>query len=166
MLLYVLLLLLTSVGLLQAQAPRWGFLGDDEALETTFDDAQSVVFVCIFKTELRDVRPPFAEVVYHATVVESHKGKLKIGEKIQINFRTDSLPSDQDERRKFVAKADKSSKGALKFAFLHGGADGAYSCEFMDVPRYSEEMQNFLRKLQSRPQKPPAKQEAAPSPTR
>ena len=155
------LLLLLSVGLLKGQDPRWGFLGDDGALEAAFDEAKGVVFVCVFETELRDVRPPFAEVVYHAAVIESHKGKLKVGEKIEISFRTDSLPQAEGERRKFVEKADKRSKGSLKFAFLHGGEKGAYFCEFMDVPTYSKEMQDFLRKLQSRPLKSHAEQNSA-----
>ena len=125
---YIALLLFGSAGLLEAQAPRWGFLGDDEGLKATYNDAKRVVFVCIFETELRDVRPPFADVVYHATVIETYKGELKVGDRIQISFRTDSLPADEDERRKFVEKADKNNKGSLKFAFLHGGKDGAYFC--------------------------------------
>ena len=70
------LLLLLSVGLLKGQDPRWGFLGDDGALEAAFDEAKGVVFVCVFETELRDVRPPFAEVVYHATVIESRVSSM------------------------------------------------------------------------------------------
>lgn len=134
-------------------APRWGCLGDDKSLTATFDAAQNVVLVCIFDTELRDVRPPFAEVVYHATVIESHKGALKIGEKIRISFPTDSLPAGEDERRKFVENANSRNKGALRFAFLHEGADGNYSCEWCDVPLYQKEMRDFLRQLQGAPAK-------------
>ena len=115
------LLLLLSVGILKGQGPRWGFLGGDDALEMTFDEGVGVVFVCVFKTELRDVRPPFALVVYHATVIESYKGDFKVGEKIEIRFGTDSLPLDEDERREFVKKSNQRNQGALKFAFLHGG---------------------------------------------
>ncbi len=144
---YVILTLIGSIGLVAAQAPRWGFLGEDEGLEQTYRDAMSVVFVCVFATELRDVRPPFAKVVYHATVIESYKGELQIGEKIQICFYTDSLPLDEAKRQEFVENANKKNKGSLKFAFLHGGKEGSYSCEFMDVPKYTVEMREFLEQL-------------------
>lgn len=161
---HIALLLFGSAGLLEAQAPRWGFLGDNEGLEATYNDAERVVLVCVYETELRDVRPPFAEVVYHTTVIETYKGELKVGGRIQISFRTDSLPAGDDERRKFVKKANKNNKGSLKFAFLHGRNDGAFSCELMDVPRYSKEMQEFLGKQQKRQRKQQAELDGAEQP--
>ena len=142
-------------GILQADdvAPRWGFLGDDKGLTSTFNDAHSVVLVCVFDTELRNVKPPFADVVFHATVVGLHKGDLKIGDKIKINFSTDSLEGDAEARRKFVEAANNKNKGALKFAFLHGGKDGAYSCDWVDLPDYQIEMQKFLKTLERKSEK-------------
>jgi hypothetical protein len=144
---FISILLLSVAGVIQAQAPRWGFLGDDDSLKSTFTDAKRVVLVCVYDTELRDIKPPFAEVVYLATVIESQKGELETGDKIQIGFKTDSLPLDEAERLKFVENANKASKGALKFAFLHGAEGGVQFCEFLDVPNYTKEMHEFLKKL-------------------
>ncbi|MCW1923068.1 hypothetical protein OKA05_10930 [Luteolibacter arcticus] len=150
---YAAVLLVFFAGPLRSEERRWGFLGSDESLVATFDDAKHVGFVCVTEVELRDVKPPFAKVVYHATVIECHKGKLEVGAKIQISFSTDSLPIDDGERLKFVEEANKKNKGELKFAFLRGGEEGAYGCDFTEVPTYSKEMQDFLRKLQIRPVK-------------
>ncbi len=148
------LLLILSAGSVLADEPRWGFLGDDDSLASTFNDAKNVVLVCVYETELRDVKPPFAEVVHFATVIESQKGELKMGEKIQIGFKTDSLPVDEEEQQDFVQKANTSSKGSLKFAFLHGEEAGVHFCDFLDVPNYTKEMHEFLRLMQLRHQTP------------
>jgi hypothetical protein len=127
-----------------AQEPRWGFLGDDEALELRIKEAKAVYQVCVYDVALQDVKPPFAKVVYKATVTGAYKGSHKIGDKISITFLTDSLSLDQTERDSFISKANQRLKGSLRFTFLNSQTDNNYFCEFMDVPEYSLEMSNFL----------------------
>jgi hypothetical protein len=101
-------------------------------------------------------------VTLHATVVDSYKGDLKIGDKIKIRFSTDSLEGDEETRRKFMEEANNRNKGALKFAFLSEVEKGGYSCEWLDVPSYNVEMRKFLKNLAAKPPKHKAG-EAAPS---
>lgn len=134
-------------------APRWFLLGDDNRLKQTFSEAKQVALVCIYSTTLEDVRPPFALVVHHATVVRSLKGGLKIGEKIEIVFATDSLPKSDEERETFVRQAHDAAEGDLRFAFLSGGTKPRFETEFLYVPDYSEDMANFLDALVAEPAK-------------
>ena len=152
-----------KVGALEYGPPRWRFLGDDEALTSTFDDAENVVLLCQIDTELERVKPPFAEVIYHGTVVETLKGDLQVGQKIKVGFATDGLPVDPLEREKFVESRNRSSKGALRFVFLDPPKDGVYGCDWTQVPLYEEDLHRFLRGLAARPRisPPPA---AAPAP--
>ncbi len=126
------------------QAPRWLHLGDDADLKKTFQEAEQVVVICIFKTVLEEVDPPFATVVHNATVVRSLKGNLKVGDKIEVAFRTDSLPGDEAERAKFVAKADESAAGDLRFGFIFGHKGKRHEVEWLDLPDYSKAMDDFL----------------------
>ncbi|MCU0795167.1 MAG: hypothetical protein MUF31_04445 [Akkermansiaceae bacterium] len=159
------ILLAVLVGILRADAPRWGWLGNDESLRATFDSAEPVAFVCVTEVELREVNPPFADVVYHATVIECHKGKLLLGERIQIVFSTDSLPKNDEDRRKFIESANKKNKGDLKFAFMQSGEDGTYFCDFIDGPTYTSALQDFLRGLQNWHEDGQGKQAVAPQST-
>lgn len=129
-------------------APRWFFLGEDDALRGTYHEAKQVVMICIFETTLENIRPPFAKVIHHATVTRSLKGDLRIGDKIEIEFSTDSLPRDDVERAKFTEKVNKKSKGSLRFAFLFdevkGGEPKRFWTEFLYLPKYNQEMSEFL----------------------
>ena len=134
------------------KAPRWFFLGEDDDLKRTYRQAKRVAMICIFETALEDVRPPFAKVVHRATVVETLKGGLKIGEKIEIALSTDSLPMDEIERAKFIAKADQAAKGSLRYAFLQGDKlegkrNKRFGTEFLYLPKYTEEMSDFLGQI-------------------
>jgi len=131
--------------------PRWGFLGEDKDLTFSFNNALCVALVVIFDTELRNIRPPIAEVVLHATVVDIHKGNLKIGDKIKISLYTDTLDGNAETQRKFIEDANSRNKGALKFAFLHEVKEGDFTCEWLDLPGYTSDMQEFLRKIARRP---------------
>ena len=152
-----------KVGALEDAPPRWGFLGDDKALTLTFDDAENVVLLCQIDSELERVKPPFAEVIYHGTVVETLKGDLEVGQKIKVRFGTDSLPVDAQEREKFVESRNSASRGALRFVFLDKPMDGVYGCDWTQVPLYGGDMHRFLRGLAARP-RIPSPPTAAPAP--
>lgn len=78
---------LTSAG-----PPQWGWLGGEDDVAELCSESTNVVLVCIVDTELvyevgaRKLKPPFAKVLHHATVVQSHKGALKIGDRIEIGY--------------------------------------------------------------------------------
>jgi hypothetical protein len=78
-------------------------------------------------------------------VVEPFKGGHLIGEKITLRFHTDSLPTDPDERSKFIDAVAAKNLGALKIAFVTGGKATEHSCEWLDVVPYSAEMAAFVR---------------------
>ena len=152
-----------KVGALEDGPPRWRFLGDDEALTSTFDDAENVVLLCQIDTELERVKPPFAEVIYHGTVVETLKGDLQVGQKIKVGFATDGLPVDPLEREKFVESRNRSSKGALRFVFLDPPKDGVYGCDWTQGPLVRRGLAPLPAGARCRPRisPPPA---AAPAP--
>jgi hypothetical protein len=127
-------------------APRWKFLGDDDSLRETIRECSQVLLICVYQTSLEDVKPPFAMVVFHATVVQSVKGAHKLGDRISIRFVTDRLPSDEAERSKFIADRAAKNAGALRMAFIRDGKDGVYSCEWLDVPTYEPAMLDFAMK--------------------
>ena len=127
-------------------APRWTFLGDDDALRHTIKEVQQVVLVCVYQTSLNQVNPPFAEVVLRATVVQTIKGGHAIGDKIAIRFMTDSLPSDAKERDKFIQDIANKNLGSLKMAFLMGDKMGDYLTEWLYVPDFDPDMLAFAVK--------------------
>jgi hypothetical protein len=127
-------------------SPRWGFLGDDSSLRETIKESGQVILVCVYQTSLNDVRPPFAEVVFEATVVQVIKGKHKMGDRISIRFRTDSLPHDEAERAKFIEGAAAKNIGSLRIAFLPGALTKDYDCEWLEVPAFDHEMLAFAKK--------------------
>lgn len=133
--------------------PRWGFLGDDETLKQTIDDCGQVLLVCIYQTSLEDVNPPFAEVVLLATVIQAVKGTHKTGDRIEIRFRTDSLPEDDAERARFIEAAATKNLGALKMAYLPGDRAASYECDWLDVPEFDPTMLDFATKHQAVPRK-------------
>ncbi len=132
---------------------RWGFLGDDESLKETIDECGQVLLVCVYETSLEAVKPPFAEVVLRATVVQAVKGSHEIGDRIAIRFKTDSLPPDDAERAKFIDAAAIQNLGALKMAFLAGTRAPEYDCDWLDVPAFKPEMLEFTTKHQAAAQK-------------
>ncbi|WP_411825562.1 hypothetical protein [Luteolibacter sp. AS25] len=134
------------------EEPKWSFLGDDDGLRYYFGEAQQVILLCIVATDLEDIRPPFATVVHRATVVRSLKGDLKIGDKIEVTFATDSLPTNKEDREKFIMRAHESAQGDLRFAFLSEGEKPRFSTEFLFVPKYTSEMAVFLDSIKE-PQK-------------
>ncbi len=140
-----------KVGRVRMAAPRWVFAGDDESLMDSFDDAKGVVMVCVTDTELQDVKPPFATVIYHGTVVEALKGSLKTGQGIKFSIHTDSLPKDEAKRKAFVAERRETARGSLRFAFLFEERDGIYRSDWTLVPRYEQQMHRFLKRLAERP---------------
>ncbi len=127
--------------------PRWLFLGDDDGLIATYNDAAAVVSVCIYATDLEDVEPPFATVVHNVTVVRCLKGGISIGSKIEIVYKTDSLPASDFDRRNFIEEANLSAEGDLRFAFLREAKGKRFFIEFLDLPDYSDEMSFFLEAL-------------------
>lgn len=133
--------------------PRWLLLGDDDDLKQAFTESEQVVLVCLYATTLEEVRPPFAMVVHHATVVKSLKGDLEIGEKIEIAFHTDSLPESAEEREPFIRREEERDKGDLTFIFLFGGKRPRFDADFTGVPDYSKEMADFLDALVAEPAK-------------
>jgi len=124
-------------------APRWMFLGDDDSLRYTIREAGQVLLVCVFQTSLDHVNPPFAEVVLSATVVQAVKGTHKIGDRITIRFKTDSLPADEDARAKFIENAAANNLGSLKMAFLQGARSDDYVSEWLYVPAFDPAMLAF-----------------------
>lgn len=133
--------------------PRWGFLGDDESLKETIDECGQVVLVCVYQTSLEDVRPPFADVVLRATVIQTVKGTHQIGDRIAIRFGTDSLPKDDAERAKFIEEAAIENLGALKMAFLPGAKSDQYDCDWLDTPKFKPEMLEFTTQHLTAPKK-------------
>ena len=127
-------------------APRWKFLGDDDSLTETIKESDHVLLICIFQTSLERINPPFAEVVFRATVVQAVKGTHKLGDKISISFHTDSLPVDEAERNKFIEGEAAKYLGALRMAFLNGDKPNEYVCEWLDVPAFDPEMLAFAIK--------------------
>lgn len=127
-------------------APRWEFLGEDEALRQTIREAGQILVICVFETSLAQIKPPFAEVVLRATVVQTVKGTHTPGEKITIRFLTDSLPADEAARAKFVKDANAKNLGSLKLAFLRGKKSDDYQCEYLDLPAFDPEMLDFVSK--------------------
>lgn len=127
-------------------APRWKFLGDDDALRKTISEAGQIVLVCVFGTSLDHIKPPFAEVALRSTVVQVVKGTHSIGDKIVIRFPTDSLPAEDAARKKFIEDADARNLGSLKLAFLQGNQSGDYPCEWLDVAAFDPDMLAFVMK--------------------
>jgi hypothetical protein len=125
---------------------RWGFLGDDESLKETIDECGQVLLVCVYETSLEAVKPPFADVVLRATVIQTVKGTHQIGDRIAIRFGADSLPKDDAERAKFIEEAAAKNLGALKMAFLHGAKSDKYDCDWLDTPKFEPEMLEFTAK--------------------
>jgi hypothetical protein len=140
-------LILAVGGFAEEGTPRWVFLGGDDDLKRYFEEHPQVVTVCVYETELRNPKPPCVVVVLHATVAETFKGKLKPGDKIKIVFPSDSLPSDETEREKFINNAAKNNLGSLRIAFLSDGKDSEYQTEWLFVPKYQNEMREFLSAL-------------------
>lgn len=136
------------------QAPRWGFLGDDKALKATIAESQQVLMVCVYSTELRNVKPPFAQVVFSATVVEALKGTHALGDRITLAFQTDSLPLEEKERVKFIESANSKNLGALKMVFLNQAKSKDYNAEWLYVPACEADMLAFARRAASRPKNP------------
>ena len=127
-------------------APRWTFLGDDDALRHTIKEVEQVVLVCVYQTSLNQVNPPFAEVVLRTTVVQTIKGGHAIGDKVAIRFMTDSLPSDAKERHKFIQDIANKNLGSLKIAFLMGDKMDDYLTEWLYVPDFDPDMLAFAVK--------------------
>ena len=127
-------------------ALRWGFLGDDNALRGTIEEAGQILVVCVFQTSLDRVRPPFAEVVLRATVVQIVKGTHTMGDKITMRFTTDSLPVDEPARAKFIEDAAARNLGSLKLAFLPGKRADAYEIQWLDAPAFDPDMLKFVIK--------------------
>jgi len=127
-------------------APRWKFLGDDAALSETIKEAGQVLLVCVSQTSLDLVKPPFAEVVLRATVVQTVKGTHKLGDRITIRFSTDSLPIDETARAKFIEDAATKNLGSLKLAFLQGARSDDYGSEWLYVPAFDPDMLSFVTK--------------------
>ncbi len=139
-----------------AESPqRWGILGDDESLKETIDDCGQVLLVCVYQTSLKDVNPPFADVVLRATVVQAVKGTHQIGDRIAIRFKTDSLPLDDAARAKFIEAAAVKNLGSLKMAFLPGARTDDYDCDWLNVPAFKPEMLAFAIKHQATAGKEP-----------
>jgi len=126
--------------------PRWGFLGDDESLKEIIDECGQVLLVCVYQTSLEDVKPPFADVVLRATVIQAVKVTHQIGDRIAIRLGTDSLPKDDTERAKFIEEAAAQNLGALKMAFLPGAKSDKYDCDWLDTPKFNPEMLGFATK--------------------
>jgi hypothetical protein len=147
-----------------AQAPKWGFLGGDDDVAGLCSESTNVVLICIVDTELvyevgsRKLKPPFAQVIHHATVVQSHKGALKVGDRIKIGYVTDRLPMEESKRSGFIEAANKKAKGSLKYAFLGSGEGGEYFCEWLNLADYSE---GLGRVIASKSPKIPTKAEQA-----
>ena len=131
-------------------APRWSFAGDDVSLALSFDEADDVVMVCVTGTELKDVEPPFATVIYHATVTEVLKGARSVGERVRLRIGTDGLPEDEGERKAYIDARDQ--KGRLMFAFLEGDEDddGEIWADWTLLPEYDLQMHRFLKRLTER----------------
>jgi hypothetical protein len=127
-------------------APRWTFLGDDDALRHTIKEAGQVVLICVYQTSLGQVNPPFAEVVLRATVVQTIKGAHAVGDKIAIRFKTDSLPADEKKRDKFIDDVANKNLGSLKMAFLTGDKMDDYTTEWLYVPNFDPDMLAFAVK--------------------
>ena len=125
-------------------APRWGFLGEDEALRQIIREAGQILVICVFETSLAHVKLPFAEVVLRATVVQTAKGTHALGDKITIRFMTDSLPDDEAARAKFIERAAAKNLGSLKLAFLDGEKSDDYQSEWLSVPAFDPEMLAFV----------------------
>jgi len=127
-------------------APRWKFLGDDDALRETIKEAGQVLLVCVFQTSLDRVKPPFSDVVLRATVVQTVKGTHTLGDRITIRFNTDSLPIDEAARAKFIEDVAAKNLGSLKLAFLRGARSDDYGSEWLYVPAYDPDMPAFAAK--------------------
>jgi len=133
--------------------PKWGLLGDDDSVSRLCSESTNFVLVCIVDTEvvfdstIGKLKPPFGQIIHHATVIQTYKGRLKLGDQIKIEFMTDSLPRDDKERAEFIEAANKKIKGKLKFAFLDAASDGLHSCEWVDIADHSEELGQLLTKI-------------------
>ena len=125
------------------KAPRWTFLGDDDSLRGTINDAGQVLLICVFQTSLERIKPPFAEVVLRATVVQIVKGTHKVGDRIAIRFGTDSLPREEAARTKFIEDTAAKNLGSLKMAFLQGVRSDEYESEWLYVPSFDPAMLAF-----------------------
>ena len=132
-------------------APKWSFLGDDDSLRATIKESQQVLLVCVYSTDLRNVKPPEATVVLSATVVESIRGSHELGDRITISFQTDSLPLEDEERTRFIESSANQYLGSLRLAFLTQAKSRDYSAEWLYVPACTSEMVAFARKAGAKP---------------
>jgi len=136
-----------SVALLAQQPaddrPRWGFLGGDEQVKLQLIESAEVALVCVYRTQLTQVRPPYALVTLHATVAQAIKGTLKVGETIRVSFATDSLPKEQAER--FIDEVARKNEGALKIVFLGEGKGGEFNVDWTEVAGFSDDLLAIIR---------------------
>ncbi len=123
--------------------PRWKSLGDEESLRAVIRESKQVLLVCVYHTSLDRVTPPFADVVLRCTVVQAVKGAHRLGDKVSIRYRTDSLPEDEAKRNAFVEAAAAKNLGSLKMAFLRGAGAEEYACEWLNLPAYDPDMLRF-----------------------
>lgn len=132
--------------------PKWGFLGNDADLLGTVKEADEAILACVYRVEFQDIKGVFATVNLHVTVVRTFKGKLKPNERIVIAFPIDSLPLDAAGRDKHLKALRDADIGHLRFCFIQRpkGVDNPYEAEWLEVPKFTDEMNDFMEAYRRR----------------
>jgi hypothetical protein len=136
--------------------PKWGFLGDDASLLGTVKEADEAILACVYRVEFQDIKGAFATVNLHVTVARTFKGKLKPNERIVIAFPIEGLPLEVAERDKHLNALRDADVGHLRFCFIQrpSGPDKSYGAEWLDVPKFTDEMNDFMETYRRRSNSP------------
>ena len=141
---------LASVALTFSQdaPPKWGLLGDDADLLRVVQDSDLAIRARVYRVEFINIKRNFATVNMHVTVARAFKGDLKVNDRIVIEFPIDDLPLDPVERDKRLQSLREADIGSLRHCFLERPQDGTghYSSEWLFVPRFTQEMSEFIEK--------------------
>ncbi|WP_395742081.1 hypothetical protein [Prosthecobacter sp.] len=132
--------------------PKWGFLGDDADLLGTVKEADEAILACVYRIEFQHIQGPFAMVNLHVTVARTFKGRLKPNERIVIAFPIDTLPLDAEGRDKHLKALSDADLGNLRFCFIRRpeGVDKPYEAEWLEVPKFTSEMNDFMEAYHQR----------------
>ena len=126
--------------------PKWGFLGDDDSLLDTIKDHDEAILGCVHRVEFVDIKGGFATVHLHVTVARTFKGKLKPYDRIIVEFPIDDVPTEAAARDKMLHALRDNDTGNLRFCFIQRpkGTEVHYRSEWLFVPKFSSEMNDFM----------------------
>ena len=146
---------------LSVETPKWGLLGDESAIKQRFSDSTYIFMGVIRESALKNIKPPFAEVVWTVRPIDQFKGDLQ-SDTVSFSFPTDSLPTAKDEIASFINKRTKNDLGSVRFFFVRNDqitSSSHFSIEWIDSGKFSPSLYRFLDSNRGK-----AEQDAAANP--